>query len=260
LLSQIQEGDDDPWSNCEELAEELTDLEKKPDSRIEFSPLPSAFTSGRNYKSWEKDLKDLMYRERVVIVWKCVDLNQHSEADEHEDDFRIRLGQLAKEQRDLEVEKLRKKFASQLATLKGQLQRAEEKVEREKTQYQSSQFQTAISFGQSILGAFMGRKLASTTNVTRAGTAMRSASRSMRERGDIGRAEGSVEELQEKMEELEAEAQQEIDKIKESIRVDEMEFEQLEIRPRKSDLSVEKIALVWLPWQVDASGIAEPAY
>ena len=261
LLSPIQDDDnDDPWNNCEELAEELPDQEKTPDSRIEFSSLPSAFTSARNYKSWAKDLKDYMYRERVVTVWKCVDLKQYSEPDEAEDDFRIRLGQLAKERRDLEVEKLRKKCASKLSTVKGQLKRAEERVDREQSQYRSSQFQTAISFGQSILGAMMGRKLTSTTNVTRAGTAMRSAGRSMRERTDIGRAEENVEALQEKLEELEAEAQEEIDKIKESIRVDEMEFEQLEIRPRKTDLAVEKIALVWLPWRVDSSGIAEPAF
>ena len=33
-----------------------------------------------------------------------------------------------------------------------------------------------------------------------------------------------------------------------------------EIRPRKSDVSVDELKLVWCPWRVDATGIAEPSW
>jgi hypothetical protein len=32
------------------------------------------------------------------------------------------------------------------------------------------------------------------------------------------------------------------------------------IRPRKADLAVERVALVWTPWRVGQDGIAEPVY
>jgi len=35
---------------------------------------------------------------------------------------------------------------------------------------------------------------------------------------------------------------------------------ELEVPLRKSDTSVDRVMLVWLPWQVDASGNALPAY
>ena len=31
------------------------------------------------------------------------------------------------------------------------------------------------------------------------------------------------------------------------------------VRPRKTDLSIERIVLVWTPWRVGPDGIAEPA-
>ena len=89
---------------------------------------------------------------------------------------------------------------------------------------------------------------------------MKSASRTAQERGDIGRAEDSMEELQDKLAELEQEAKDEIEKIQQSIRVDNMELESLEIRPRKSDISVQRLSLIWAPYRVDSSGIAERAY
>ena len=32
------------------------------------------------------------------------------------------------------------------------------------------------------------------------------------------------------------------------------------VRPRKSDLMVNEVAFVWLPWSVDATGISQPLY
>ena len=67
-----------------------------------------------------------------------------------EGDFRIRLTQLAREQRDLKVAKLEKKYAPKLARLKERIFKAEEKVGKEKSQYGQQQMQTAISLGAPV--------------------------------------------------------------------------------------------------------------
>jgi hypothetical protein len=38
------------------------------------------------------------------------------------------------------------------------------------------------------------------------------------------------------------------------------EIEPLPLSPRKGDVDVDEISLLWLPWRVDAAGRAEPAY
>jgi hypothetical protein len=254
------EEPDEVWGGADELENDPLDMQDEPEGDIRFARLPAVMTSARKYASWKKDLKDHFYRERTLTVRYCEALKVYSQPDEAEDDFRIRLTQLAHEKRDLQVEKLRKSYATKFASLKGQIERAEERVGREETEYREKRYQSAISFGTSILGALLGRKLVSTTNVSRAGTAMRSASRAASERSDIGRAKESVESLREKLAELEQELKTEIEEAEESYDVKAFEMEELPIRPRKADLEIEKVALLWLPYRIDAGGIAEPAY
>ena len=35
---------------------------------------------------------------------------------------------------------------------------------------------------------------------------------------------------------------------------------QLKTVPQKSDIEVDKVMLVWLPWRIDSKGTAEPVY
>ena len=39
-----------------------------------------------------------------------------------------------------------------------------------------------------------------------------------------------------------------------------LKLQELPIKPRKSDLSVDQVALVWTPWILDAVGMAQPAF
>jgi hypothetical protein len=97
-----------------------------------------------------------------------------------------------------------------------------------------------------VLSAFTGRKLASSANIGRAATAMKSASRVARERADIGHAEETVEAIQQRYVDLQAEFEGEVDAIETNLAADRLELETLEIKPRKSDINVTRVALAWL--------------
>jgi hypothetical protein len=217
-------------------------------------------TRPKQYSAWGKQLKDHLYRSQQVTVLKCVQLKQSSRPNEDEGAFRARLAHAAREARDEQVEKLRAKYTPKLASLGEQIRKAQQRVEREKSQANQQTLQTAISFGASILGALMGRKLASATNIGRAATSMRSASRAARERADIGEAQESVEALQQRLAELDAQFKAEVDQAKESISAETLELEPVAIRPKKSEISVTQVALVWTPWKVDSQGLSEPSF
>ena len=93
-----------------------------------------------------------------------------------------------------------------------------------------------------------------------AGTAMRSFSRSSKEKNDIERAEGNLEELQYKYEDLEKELNDEVAEVEEKLSVDELEYDEMTLPPRKSDLSVQEFGIVWLPLKISSTGIAEAVY
>jgi hypothetical protein len=261
LLREVDDFDpQNVWQQAVVTDAQPWQLVKRPDEGIQFGPLPSALTSSRNYAAWAKQLKDHLYQTRTLPVWYCPELKQYSRPPEAQDEFRIRLTQVAREQRDLQVEKLRKRYASKAATLQARLRRAQQRLERETEQYSQQKYQSAISFGTSILGALMGRKLASRTNVTRAGAAMRSWGRAASQREDIDHAQDDLEALQEQSIRLDEKLTAEIDKVSEQLDVSQLELRPLVVRPRKSDLQVERVAIVWRPWQVDAHGITQPAW
>jgi hypothetical protein len=201
----------------------------------------------KTYSDLAKSLKEHLYRTQRLTLWRCPALKQVSRPGETEGDFRIRLAQAAHEQRDASVEKLRTKYAPKLAALEDRIRRAEQRVEKERSQANQQTFQTVISMGASVLGALFGRKLASSANVTRAASSMRSASRVARERADIGQAEETVESLRQQLVDLETGFKAQADEVREVLDAEQLALEPLEVRPRKSDINVEKVILAWTP-------------
>src|SRR5581483_5898607 len=111
------------------------------------------------YSELARALKDHLYRNQKLLVWKCTSPKQTSQPGESEADFRTRLGHSAREDRDRDVEKLRQKYAPKLASLGEQLRKAQARVEKEQTQSTMQVVNTGISILSTAVGAMFGRKL-----------------------------------------------------------------------------------------------------
>ncbi|MGE0608637.1 MAG: ATP-binding protein [Pirellulales bacterium] len=261
LLAPVgAEIEDDLWEEAEVLRDGPPNGDKDPEAGAEFVTLPPELTRAKSYASWKKSLQGYLYRSQSLDLVYCDDLKEISKAGESEGEFRARLGHKAREKRDLDVEKLKQKYAPKLRTIEDQMRRAEEKVAREESQYRQSMLQSAISVGQTVLGALMGRKLGSKTNMTSTASTMRTANKTLREREDVARAEDSVEAVQRRWDDLNAEFDEETAKIEAAGGVDQLRFEPYPVRPRKSDISVSQVSLAWVPWRVDASGLSDPVW
>ena len=106
----------------------------------------------------------------------------------------------------------------------------------------------------------MGRKIASQTNVSKGATAIRSASRAAAEKADIQLAEDKLEQEQAKLKELEIEFDAEVEKLEQRIAPDSIKLEEYPIRPRKSDINVADVALLWMPFAIHANGAKEALF
>jgi len=120
--------------------------------------------------------------------------------------------------------------------------------------------QTAFSVGTSILGALLGRKAISATNVGRVGTAARSAGRWERESQDVDRAEESIEVLKQRFADSQREVEGEVARLEGSLDASTISLRQVEVPARKSDIAIGEVALVWTPWRKGADGFPAPAY
>jgi hypothetical protein len=235
------------WATAGEELESPPELENQPEAGAVFAELPGELSRAKRYAELATALKDHLYRNRKLSVWKCSALKQTSRPGETEAEFRVRLGQLAREQRDAQVEKLRQKYAPKLESLQERRRKAVAKVDKEKAQANQQTMSAAMSFGSSILGMLLGRKFASTANVTRATTAARAGSRAWQQRGDIGEAEDNVEAVEAKIAALENEFQAEMTKVQDGLQPGALVLEDLQIAPKKSEINVSGVTLVWQP-------------
>lgn len=179
---------------------------------------------------------------------------------ESERDFRVRLQQTGREQRDQQSEALRKKYSPKIAALQDRIRRAEQMVERQQAESRTSQLHAAISVGATILGAFLGRKTISATSLGKATTAIRGAGRAMKESKDVGHAEDNVAALQQQLSELEAQFNAETAALAAATDPLAEKLDRLSIKPTKSNIAVKLVALAWVPhWRVP-DGTVLPAW
>lgn len=227
----------------------------------EFAALPGPALRAATWPAYGKGLGAHLFENVKVNVLVCDALKLTSNPGESEGDFRARLGLLLREKRDAAVEDLRKRLAPKRQTLVDRIARAEDRLAREQDQLKQQKLQTALSVGTSILGAlFGGRKTLSATNIGRAATAARSATRIGRESQDVDRADESVEVLRQRLAALEQEGEAEVAKLAATLDAAAIQLRPAAVTPRKSDLAIGEVALVWKPWRRGSDGFPAPAF
>jgi len=118
--------------------------------------------------------------------------------------------------------------------------RAQARVEKEESDVSSKTTATMISAGMAVLGALFGHR-----STAKIGSTLNKGSRILKEKGDVERAQQRVAEAEKKIEDLAYELEEKIDTLSDQYDIDQCEIEEFAIKPRRSDIRVEAIALVW---------------
>ena len=93
----------------------------------------------------------------------------------------------------------------------------------------------------------MGRKTLSAANAGRAAQAVRAVSRAAKERADVGRANETVAYVDQQLQDLNATFEAEIAALDTKVDPATEAFETIAVRPKKTGISVQLVALAWKP-------------
>ena len=250
LLAPFGDGPIDlDWGEAKPLDIPVEDLESQPQPGAQFADVPSKAAKVKSYATWRKDFANWLYQNQRLELFESPSLDLASNPGESERDFRVRLQQVAREQRDQAVEKLRQKYEPKFAQLEDRKRRAEQAVAREAEQAKDQKLQTAISFGATLLSSFMGRKRASMSTLGRAATAARGVSRSMREADDVDRAEDNVATVAQQLADLDADFKAETETLERSFDPQSEQLDKVSLKPTKADINVKLLTLVWAPYR-----------
>ncbi len=259
LLVEYSDGlGDDFWTQAKRLPRNSLALSPQPEADFAFSELPAEWINAKQYKTWEKDLIDYLYRNVPLVLFTCKDVGMVSKPGQSETDARIDWMQKLRELRDAEKEKLRERYAKLTGSLDTKIRAAQQRLDREKSQYDSEKWNTALNLGQSILGALLGNKVLSSRNVSRSSTAARTLGKAAQQRSDVLQATETLDGLLLEKTQLEQQCEQEIQNLQDRMRPEALTLETLEIPCRKGDIKVDLLTLLWVPYAIDPQGIASP--
>jgi hypothetical protein len=234
------------WSTAVALDVAVASLGNIAEPGASFQVLPAPATHPKNYVSWQKAFGRWLAQEERVELLRHRESNLTSRSGESERDFKIRVQDAQRAARDEAVDAVRQKYASKLATLAEQQRRAEAAVGRESEQASQQKLQTAVSFGATLLGAFLGRKVVSSGTLGRATTAARSVGRSMKESSDVQRASDTEDAVRKRRQQLEDQIQEETRTITAAFDRPP-DLERVTLLPRRGQVTVQLIALGWDP-------------
>jgi hypothetical protein len=263
-LLQMGEVEEGPvpvdWTQTEAIDLDMDDLEKKPIKGALFADCVAAAHNPRNFGKWSKSFNRWIRTEQPLSLLRSPTFKTVSEVGESEGDFRIRLQQLGNERRDLQLGKLRKKYAAKTTTLENRLMRAEQAIEREGQQAKQKKLDTAMAFGSAILGALLGRKKISVTSASKVGTAIKGVGRMRKEAGDVERAKETAAAVKQQLTELGQEFDQEVAKLNMAFNAQDEELPEVLVKAKSTDINIHFVALAWAPYYRAADGSLSSAW
>jgi hypothetical protein len=234
------------WDQAEEAGFDAGQLASDLPAGATFDDLPGAATKPKNYGDWQKAFVNWLSTSQALTTYRSPSLGVTSNGRESEGDFRARLMQKAREKRDEDVAALRQKYAPKLAALQERLRRAQQSVEKEKAQASAQWVQSGLQIGATVLGAFLGRKTLSATNISKASTAVRGMGRAYEQSTDVGRAEETTSSVQGQIDGLNTDLQSELAALDVTYNPQAEKLDTVTIKPKRTGIQVKLVALTWV--------------
>jgi len=240
ILSLMLEGDEQhiAWDEAREEEDDFTNLPHNAPKNATFHTLPKVILEDKGLKKAIRELKDMLYKEKYLELYRCKSPKMESKVSESYADFIVRVQDSLNDKKEEQIEKLKTRYAGKEKTLQNRLYRAKEHIAKESSDSTSSMIEAGIA----VIGALFGR-----TSPTKIGRAVKKGSKILKERAEMSRAEERLADIQADIETLEYELEDKIDLLNEKFSIDNCEIESFKIKPRKTDIDIEVCAIVWKP-------------
>jgi hypothetical protein len=247
LLQPDQIGAVIRWQEAESAGVDTGALESQPEPEALFASVPPELNTARELKAIARDFSEYLYREERFPLHYNPALKLYGMPGESERDFRIRAQQLARERRDTEVEKMRRKYDRTLDRLETRLSRERRELAEDKADLKLRRREEVIAAGETIVGLLgvFGRRR-STTGASRAARKHRLTATA---KADVAESEEEIERLQSEIEEMREELREEAEAIADKWGTAAEAMGTHAVKPRRVDVDVDVVSLAWAPYR-----------
>lgn len=243
-----------PWEGSVRLSDRPLFAEEA-ESHGEFAELPAELAQETSYKVYAKELSEYAYQTQGLPCRRCGLLDEDSLPGETEEVFKIRLRQRLREERDAAREKVAAKYAKRMESISDKIAKTQAKYEQQRSQYWSGVLGTVMRGVETVWAYASGR-----ATYRKSTSTVSAAKKAATERGQAARVDEQLQQLIAEKEQVESQRDQELADVASQYDPANLQLDRTDVTPRKADIDVQQVALVWLPYRVDAAGKAMPAW
>jgi hypothetical protein len=196
-----------------------------------------------------KELDDHLYSTETYEIAYHPKRKLYAKPGESEREFKARCLQATREQRDAEVDTVREKYTRELDKLQERRAKEASEMDADKAQYTGRLAEEAVS-GLGALGKALGLFGRKSTSGLRSVASKRRMSAAAQAR--VRESEDAIAQMNTQIAALKPELQKAIDALSERWDAMAEEIQTVKVSPRRSDISVEMVALAWAPsWWIN---------
>jgi ribosomal protein L13E len=244
LAPSSGEGKEVLWAKGKDISANKQEFEKTALPGSQFTEIPAGLLKIKNYLDFKKEFSSFLYQNQTIELFQFQELDLISKEAESREDFTKRVEESQNKKLEQMIHLLRGKYEEKISAVQMKLQAAQEKANRQQQKVGWQKFEAYLSFGATILGTLFGRGVTKGT-INQAGTSLKRAGKIGMDHQSATQAEETYEAYQKQLQELQLEMQKEIAALISKKNMSPLQIDTIAIKPRKSDISIEKIALVW---------------
>ncbi len=214
-----------------------------------FMALPSPAFESKSYTAWKKELHNHAYREVNYTLLECAELKLTSTPGESERAFRARIADQIRVRRDDDLDDVRERYNKKISRVETKIYKLQDKLEVQQQQASDAKTDTLLSVGGGLLSALTGRS--SRSAMRRSASGVRRANK---EAQDVERAQRQLQDAYDELREIQQESEAELARVAETHSPEAYPIDTKSVTPRKSDVDVDLMVLVWVPYWVGPDG------
>lgn len=217
------------------------DFRSEPPEGVAYTIVEAPIDKASFWTSVKTEIKDHLYRNASVEVFRNEKLKLYSRVGESEEEFQERCDRAAEEAADAEIAKVRDRLEAKLDRAKDQLAAAHRRMQELEIDADTRKRDEWMSGASDVLGVLLGgRRTRSLSG------ASRRRSQTQRTEQRLRTAQAKVQDKVDAVADLEQDLVLELEEINDTWEDIAAEVDTIEVGLEKNDISVDDVALVWV--------------
>jgi hypothetical protein len=240
------------WGAAGDVAVDRAMLTTQPPGEAQFAELPPGAITARTLAAFERDFAGYVYRDVSVSVTVHPQLKSAGIPNESPREFRARAESEVRVKRDAEIAQVKSKYQREIARVEKQLRKEERELEQDKAELAGRKREETLGLAESVFNFLAGRRQSYAVSY-----AARRRRQTQATEADVQESEDAIVDLEEMLDQLRSALDDEVNEVNRRWASVFDNAQQITLKARKSDISVDAFGLAWVPFWYAVGKVGE---